>query len=51
VRYGPIEAVIGEGAAKTWDVLSTTFYYLGRLVRGQVPADQLGGFIGIASGV
>lgn len=48
VRYGPIEAV-AAGAGKTWDVLSTTFYYLGRLVRGQVPADQLGGFIGIAA--
>lgn len=47
VRYGPVEAV-SAGAGKTWDVLSTTFYYLGRLVRGQVPADQLGGFIGIA---
>ena len=47
VRYGPVEAV-AAGAGKTWDVLSTTFYYLGRLVRGQVPADQLGGFIGIA---
>lgn len=47
VRYGPVEA-IGAGARKTWDVLSTTLYYLGRLVRGQVPADQLGGFIGIA---
>ncbi|MDB5430359.1 MAG: metalloprotease RseP [Caulobacter sp.] len=35
------------GAAKTWDVLRTTMFYLGRLVRGQVPADQIGGFIGI----
>ena len=48
VRYGPIQAVAG-GARKTWEVFSTTFYYLGRLVRGQVPADQLGGFIGIAA--
>jgi len=47
IRYGPIEAVAG-GARKTGEVLSTTLYYLGRLVRGQVPADQLGGFIGIA---
>jgi regulator of sigma E protease len=47
VRYGPIEAVAG-GAGQTWTVLSTTVYYLGRLVQGQVPADQLGGFIGIA---
>lgn len=47
IRYGPIEAIAG-GARKTGEVLSTTLYYLGRLVRGQVPADQLGGFIGIA---
>lgn len=47
VRYGPLEAV-GAGARQTWDVLATTLYYLGRLVQGQVPADQLGGFIGIA---
>ncbi|MDP1736102.1 MAG: M50 family metallopeptidase [Caulobacter sp.] len=47
VRYNPIEAV-GAGARQTWNVLSSTFYYLGRLVRGEVPADQLGGVIGIA---
>ncbi|MCI3178838.1 RIP metalloprotease RseP [Caulobacter sp. CCUG 60055] len=42
LRYGPIEA-LGAGAARTWDVLDTTLFYLGRLVRGQVSADQLGG--------
>lgn len=47
VHYGPIEAVVG-GVKQTWNVLETTVYYLGRLIRGQVPADQLGGFIGIA---
>ncbi|MDP2259538.1 MAG: M50 family metallopeptidase [Caulobacter sp.] len=47
VRYGPVEAVVG-GVKQTWNVLDTTVYYLGRLIRGQVPADQLGGFIGIA---
>lgn len=47
VRYGPVEAV-AEGVRRTGDVLSTTLFYLGRLVQGQVPADQLGGFIGIA---
>lgn len=45
--YGPVGAV-GAGVEQTWEVFSTTLYYLGRLVRGQVPADQLGGFIGIA---
>jgi regulator of sigma E protease len=47
VRYNPIEA-IGVGAARTWDVLDTTLYYLGRIVTGKAPADQLGSFIGIA---
>jgi regulator of sigma E protease len=47
VRYGPVEALAG-GVKQTWNVLETTTYYLGRLLRGQVPADQLGGFIGIA---
>ena len=47
IRYNPVEA-LGAGAARTWDVLDTTVYYLGRLVRGQVSADQLGGPIRIA---
>lgn len=47
VRYGPIEA-IGFGFTQTWRVLDTTLFYLGRIVTGQVPADQIGGVIGIA---
>jgi len=47
IRYNPIEA-IGVGAQRTWDVLETTLYYLGRIVTGKAPADQLGSFIGIA---
>lgn len=47
IRYGPVEAVV-EGVRRTGDVLSTTLFYLGRLIQGEVPADQLGGFIGIA---
>jgi regulator of sigma E protease len=47
IRYNPLQAVAG-GVEKTADILSTTLFYLGRLVTGQVPADQLGGFIGIA---
>jgi len=46
-RYSPWTA-IPAGAARTWDVLDTTVYYLGRLVRGQVSAEQLGGPIRIA---
>ena len=41
-RLNPAEAVVG-GAAMTWDVLSTTVTYLGRMVRGEVSADQIGG--------
>jgi regulator of sigma E protease len=46
-RYDPISA-IGAGAVRTWQVLDTTVYYLSRLVRGQMSADQLGGPIQIA---
>jgi regulator of sigma E protease len=46
-RYDPISA-IGAGAAQTWDVLGTTVYYLGRLLRGQESGRQLTGVLGIA---
>ncbi|MDO8901597.1 MAG: RIP metalloprotease RseP [Phenylobacterium sp.] len=46
-RYGPLEAVAG-GAERTWRVLSTTVYYLGRVVTGRESADQLGGPLRIA---
>jgi regulator of sigma E protease len=46
-RYGPIEAV-GMGLGKTWDVTEATAFYLGRIVSGQVGANQLHSFIGIA---
>jgi regulator of sigma E protease len=45
-RYGPIQAV-GMGAAKTLDVTRTTLFYLGRIVSGQVGADQLHSPLGI----
>jgi regulator of sigma E protease len=47
VRYNPIEA-LGVGVTRTWGVLDTTVYYLGRMIRGEVSADQIGGPIGIA---
>jgi len=47
VRYGFFEA-IGQGTKRTWDVLETTVYYLGRMLTGQVGADQLRGPLGIA---
>jgi regulator of sigma E protease len=46
-RYGPIEALV-RGAGRTWDVLDTTVYYLGRIVTGRESAEQLGGPLGIA---
>jgi regulator of sigma E protease len=46
-RYGPISA-IGAGAARTWDLLSTTVYYLGRLAQGQESGKQITGVVGIA---
>ena len=46
-HYDPISA-IGGGAARTWDVLDTNLYYFGRILRGQVSSDQLGGPLGIA---
>lgn len=47
VRYGPLEAV-AQGTRRTWGVLEATVYYLGRMVTGQVGADQLRGPLGIA---
>jgi len=46
-RYGPISSLV-MGARKTWEVTSTTVYYLERIVTGQVAADQLHSFVGIA---
>jgi regulator of sigma E protease len=48
LRYGPIEAV-GRGAQRTWRTLETTVYYLGRMITGQVHADELRGPLGIAT--
>ena len=46
-HYGPVEA-FGLGIAQTWDVTTSTSYYLGRIVTGQMSADQLHGVIGMA---
>jgi regulator of sigma E protease len=48
LRYGPLEAV-GRGAERTWRTLETTVYYLGRMITGQVHADELRGPLGIAT--
>ena len=47
-RYAPAEALVG-GAERTWSVLSTTVFYLGRIVRGLESGDQLGGPLRIAA--
>ncbi len=47
LRYGPTEA-IQKGAQQTAHTVSTTLFYLGRMVTGQVAADQLSGPLGIA---
>jgi regulator of sigma E protease len=46
-RVGVIEAM-ELGAVKTWDIAATTAFYLGRILTGQVSADQLHSIIGIA---
>ena len=46
-RYGPVQALMG-GGERTWDTLKTTVFIVGRLIHGQVPADQLSGPLGIA---
>jgi regulator of sigma E protease len=48
VRYTPLQAV-DLGVKRTWNVLSTTVYYVGRMVQGQVSADTLRGPLGIAT--
>jgi regulator of sigma E protease len=47
VRYGPIGA-IGQGLAKTGELLWLTIEMLGRMVTGSVSSDNLGGPIAIA---
>lgn len=48
VRYGPLEAVAG-GAERSWGVITTTVFYVGRIVTGKAPADQIGSILGIAN--
>jgi regulator of sigma E protease len=43
----PAQAVV-SGVRQTWDILDTTVIYIGRMLHGQVSANQIGGPIGIA---
>jgi regulator of sigma E protease len=47
VRYNPGQALAG-GVERTWSTLTTTVYYLSRMITGQVSTDQLSGPLGIA---
>ncbi len=44
---GPLEAV-GIGCERTWSIITTTLTYLGDVIIGRQPADQLGGPVRIA---
>ena len=48
VHYGPVPAV-AEATTRTWRMVTTTVYYLGRMLTGQVSADGLRGPLGLAS--
>ncbi|HEX3700711.1 MAG TPA: RIP metalloprotease RseP [Phenylobacterium sp.] len=48
VRYNPLQALAG-GVDRTWRMVTTTLYYLGRMISGQVSTDSLRGPLGIAS--
>lgn len=45
-RVSLLEAV-PMGVDQTWNIIHTTSFYLGRLITGQVPADQIGGIVRI----
>ncbi|WGM38777.1 M50 family metallopeptidase [Caulobacter sp. NIBR1757] len=48
LRLNPVEAV-AYGGQTTWMVLSTTVTYLGRVITGKLPADQIGSLLGIGN--
>lgn len=46
-RVGPLTAV-GLGVERTWEIITSTLGYIRDVVRGEQPADQLGGPVRIA---
>ncbi|EOS95852.1 sigma E protease regulator RseP [Erwinia tracheiphila] len=48
-QYGPF-AAIGEGSAKTWQLMKLTVTMLGKLIAGEVKLNNLSGPISIAQG-
>jgi regulator of sigma E protease len=47
-RLNLIDATV-HGAQRTWNVLSLTVTYLGRVITGKIPADQIGSILGIGN--
>jgi regulator of sigma E protease len=47
VRQNPLSAM-GMGIRRTWDLLTTTAYYVGKIVTGKIGLGQLHGFVGMA---
>lgn len=47
-RLNPVAAV-GHGIDQTWRVLRMTVTYLGKVITGKIPADQIGSLLGIGN--
>lgn len=47
----PVWRAIPDAAVEVWDQVSTIGFYLGRLVTGQISADQISGVIGLGHAV
>jgi regulator of sigma E protease len=48
LRRLSIPDAISQGSSETWRIVSVTFKYLGKLVRGQESSKQIGGPVSIA---
>jgi regulator of sigma E protease len=47
ISYGPL-AALGQGVKETFNIVDTTFTYLGRIIQGRESGKELGGPLGIA---
>lgn len=47
LRRSTVFSAIPDATVEVWGMIKTIGFYLGRLVTGQVPADQISGLIGI----
>ena len=47
IHFKPLQAA-GRGVVHTWEVTKTTIYFFGKLIRGKVPMESIGGPIRIA---